>query len=371
MLKIQQHLRDGNPLDGLAAGLGIAVYRHPEHPLVGLKYQPHAPRVHPIVRECRGLVLEADSWEVVAKPFDRFFNAGEDPEGLAAFNWRRCWCQAKEDGALLIAYAYRGAWHVNTSGSFGLSRAGSSGRTWAELFWRATGLGPGRLDPLCTYVWELCSPHIQVVRAYPQTTAFLLSMFEAATCRELAVEDVDREAARLGVRRPESYRLGSMAEVAEFLAGKERDDPTFEGVILRDDAGLRLKVKSRTYLAAHHAQGAGLSFHPRRLVPLILSGEIDEVAAYYPEVREAADRLRRELEAAWGTLRAVWERTRLIEDQKEFAGAVLGATPFAGLLFALRKSHGRLRAEEQLSRLWRDSGDLIVKVLVERRGRGA
>jgi hypothetical protein len=369
VLRVQQYLGDGNPLDGLTAELGVGVYRHPHLPLIGLKYQAHSPKAHPIVRECRGLVLEDGSWDVVAKPFDRFFNAAEDPDALAAFRWSRCWCQSKEDGALAIAYAYRGAWHVNTSGSFGLAKVGFSGRTWTQLLREASGVEPARLDPARTYVFELCSPYTKVVRAYPRPVAYLLAMFDPATCRELPVEAADDEASRLGLRRPEQYRLSSMSEVAEFLAGKERDDPTFEGVILRDDAGLRLKVKTRTYLAAHHAEGPGNLFHPRRLAPLILSGEIDEVAAYHPEIREAAEAVRSRLEAAWETLRAVWERARHVEDQKEFARAVVGATPFSGLLFTLRKEHGPGGDEDRLRLLWRDSGDQIVRVLFDRADR--
>src|SRR4051812_48394081 len=106
MLKVQDYLRAGGTTDKLGE-LGIAAFRHPQLPLVGLKYQAHAPRFHPLVRECRGLVLEDGSWQVVAKPFHRFHNAGEDPDAFAAFGWDGCSCQAKEDGSLVIVYHYR------------------------------------------------------------------------------------------------------------------------------------------------------------------------------------------------------------------------------------------------------------------------
>lgn len=369
MLQVQQYLQDGNPLDALSGALAISTYRHPALPLVGLKYQSHAPKAHPIFRECRGLVLEADSWRVVAKPFDRFFNAGEAPEAVAAFNWNRCWCQSKEDGTLLIVFAYKGSWHINTSGSFGLAKAAFSGRTWSQLFHEASGLDLARLDPHRTYLFELCSPFTQVVRPYAQPVAFLLSAFDPATCRELPVAEVDAEAACLRLRRPEQYPFSSMADVTRFLSKKEHDDPTFEGVILRDDADLRLKIKTRTYLAAHRAEGSGNLFHPRRLVPLILTGEIDEVLAYYPELRDTAEAFGAELDAAWETLRSTWEQARHIEDQKAFARAIVEATPFASLLFALRKANGLRQPPDGLEQLWRESSDLIVKVLFDRASR--
>lgn len=369
MLKVQDYLRSGHSVEGLDAEFGIAAFRHPQWPLVGLKYRPHAPRFHPLVRECRGLVLEYGSWEVVAKPFDRFHNAGEDPDAFAAFNWPRSSCHAKEDGSLVIVYPYRGAWLVNSSGGFGHQRASFSRRTWTQLFWEASSLDVARLDPRFTYLFELCSPYTKVVRPYPQPTAFLLSMFETATCREWPVEAVDEEAARLPARRPERYSLRSMGEVATFLEEKEAADPTFEGVIIRDDTGLRFKIKTRTYLAVHHAEGMGNLFHPARLVPLALAGEIDEVIAYNPEIRPVAEGVKSDLEAAWEELRRVWERAWRIDDQKEFARTIIGATPFTGLLFALRKKHGAGQSEALLRRLWEESSDLIAKMLYERSAR--
>jgi hypothetical protein len=204
------------------------------------------------------------------------------------------------------------------------------------------------------------------VRPYPQPTAFLLSMFETASCRESPIEFVDEEATRLTVRRPEIFSLRSMGEITAFLAEKEVSDPTFEGVIIRDDADRRFKIKSRTYLAAQHAGGPGNLFNPSRLVPLVLAGEIDEVVAYNPEIRPVVEGVKADLEAAWERLRLVWEQYWRLEDQKSFARAIAGATPFTGLLFALRKDRGPHQSEAQLRQLWERSGDLIAKMLYER-----
>jgi hypothetical protein len=335
MLNVQAYLRGGKPASLLSSELGIGVFAHPTLPLVGLRYEGHAPKDHPIVRECRGLVLEAETWDVVAKPFDRFYNAGEAPEAFASFRWDRSTCQAKEDGSLVIVYWYRGAWHANTSRSFGLERIVPARMTWAELFWRASGLDAAKLDPSYTHVFELCSPYNQVVRPYTKPTVFLLALFDPRTFRELPGEAVDAEAARLNATRPESFALRSPDQVAAFLEEKERLDPTFEGVIIRDDTNLRFKIKTRTYLAAHHAEGGNL-LHPRRLIPLILAGEKDEAVAYFPGLKEVADRVEAGLDVEWNKLRDLWQSTWRIEDQGDFARAIVGKTPFAGLLFTLR-----------------------------------
>ena len=366
MLKIQDYLRGDGSVEALTAELGIGVYRHPSLPLIGFKYQSHAPKAHPLVREARGLVLEEGSWEVVAKPFDRFFNAGEGVDDLANFNWSRCSCQAKEDGALTIVYPYRGEWHVNSSGGFGHGIVSFARMSWTQLFWATTGLDPSRFDGRYTYIFELCSPYTKIVRLYPSPTFYLLSMFETATCRELSHEAVDEEAARIGLARPELFPCASMGEVAAFLLEKERDDPTFEGVVIRDDRDLRFKIKTKTYLAAHHADDGGNLFHPRRLVPLILADEADELVAYHPELRETVARVKERLDRAWDEVRAAWEENWRIEDQRDFATAIIRATPFSGLLFALRKELGARQSVEDVRRHWCANAESIVKILFER-----
>jgi tRNA splicing ligase len=96
MLALQEFLH-AKGIDKLQSKLKINVYRHPTLPLVGFKYnQIDSPRTHPVVRECRGIVLEDKTWKLVAKPFNRFFNVGEVPDEFAEFNWGRFTCVNKE-----------------------------------------------------------------------------------------------------------------------------------------------------------------------------------------------------------------------------------------------------------------------------------
>jgi hypothetical protein len=67
-------------LDALAERFAIRARRHGAFPhLVQLKYsQVFSPMSEPIVRECRGLIVdESDGWRVVCRAYDKFFNLGE------------------------------------------------------------------------------------------------------------------------------------------------------------------------------------------------------------------------------------------------------------------------------------------------------
>lgn len=364
MLNVQKHLLDGNTVDSLTDSHGIRVYRHPELPLVGLKYsQIDSSKYDPIVRECRGLVLEDKTWKVVAKPFHRFYNVGEDVDAFKAFNWDDFDCTTKEDGSLILLFHYEGDWHVNTSGSFGYGDVGFSGKSWRDLFWQTSGIRPWRLGKSLTYIFELCSTHNKVVRIYPKPTVYLLGATRPSGCAELGPLDVDIEAAIIGCPRPERHRFKSMAEITAFLEAKAETDMTFEGVVLRDSNGVRFKAKSKSYVALHHLHDNGNIFNPKRLVPLVLAGDRDEVVAYFPEVTEAIDKVAAEIEQAWLEVLNLWWATWRIESQKEFALRVVGATPYSGLLFTLRKRHGMDQTADLLAALWRESGDTIIKHL--------
>ena len=101
----------------------------------------------------------------------------------------------------------------------------------------------------------------------------------------------------------------------------------------------------------------------RRRIPLILAGEKDEAVAYFPGLKEVADRVEAGLDVEWNKIRDLWQSTWRIEDQGDFARAIVGNTPFAGLLFSLRRSRGVDQGEDDLRRLWLENGELIAKTL--------
>lgn len=68
MLKLQRFLLDGGSLADLENNLHLHLHHHPTLPLVGFTYdQLDSPKLDPIVREARGILLEKDSWELIAK----------------------------------------------------------------------------------------------------------------------------------------------------------------------------------------------------------------------------------------------------------------------------------------------------------------
>lgn len=364
MLNIQKWFLDGKTASELVP-LGIYPYEHPSLPLIGFKYdQIEAQKTLGIVKECRGIVLEKGTWSVVAKPFGRFFNAGEDQEEFKKFNWNDFVCNTKEDGSLGIVYHYNGEWHFNTSGSFGLGEICSFiKKSWREVFWETFPGDKTKLNPSYTYLFELCTPYNKIIRAYPKPQVFLLGVFDRNTCQEFSCAEEDALAKEIGLQRPVQYHFRSMAEITSFLQEKQLADKTFEGVIIRDDKNLRFKIKTETYLALHHLKDNGNIFNPSRLVPLLLNEGKDEILAYFPEVKETMLQVEDTLTKEWNKLQAIWEQHHQIADQKAFALAIKDKTCFTGMLFTIRKQHGEKQTLKHLKDIWRQSADYIVKYL--------
>ena len=365
MLAVQKYLHSGKTFADLRAELGIRSLHHETLPLVILNYdQIDSPKAHPVVRECRALVLHAQSYELVARGFPRFFNWGELAEEMKRFDFSDFTAHTKEDGSLVLLYRFAGAWQVSTRGSFARDTFRDSTLTWRDGIVQALRLGAlaelqGRLDEALCYVCEFCSPYNTVVRRYPEPVLYLLSAYRGA--EELAPEEVDALAGDL-FRRPARYVFHGIEEVREFLKRQSAADPTFEGVVLRDRHGQRWKIKSPTYLGLHQMT-LGDACGPRQLMPFILAGEEGELLTYYPQFADAYCECRAQVDAALARLEEVWQASRGIAGQKEFAQAIAGKTPFTGLLFALRKAHGSEATREQLRQMWRGSGEMILRVL--------
>ncbi|MCH2201468.1 MAG: hypothetical protein MK102_05840 [Fuerstiella sp.] len=372
MLEVQKFLRKQS-FDDLTSQLGIKVHRHATLPLAILNYdQIESPKTHPVVCECRGLVLHMKTMEVVARSFPRFFNWGEVAEEMDNFNFSDFTVQSKEDGSLVLLYQFEGSWRANTRGSFAEDNMPFQRFTWSDGICQALGvktldvLNPV-LDPQFSYVCEFVSPWNRIVRKYDKPMLYLLTAFNRKTSKELTLTECDHFARAADMQRPTLYEFTGVDEIQVFLRKQEDDDPTYEGVVICDNDHRRWKIKNPAYLGLHRMKGEELNLYdPRRLLHFVLEGEEDELLTYFPEVRERFFELRGIVTEAYGQVLEAWIDHTNITDRKSFALAV-GKRPFHGLLFQLRdrQDRGEPVTSAVVQKLWRDSGDLILRTLLQ------
>jgi hypothetical protein len=365
MLPVQIYLHSGKSFADLEIEFYIKPTFHPTLPLVILNYsQIDSPKTNNIVRNCRGLVLNTTTYDIVARSFDRFFNWGEVQTEMGDFDFSDFSTKSKEDGSLVLLYRFEGKWYANTRGSFGTDPIQSNGITWQQAICQAMNIPDLQyLDRFLfsnvTYVCEFCSGLNKIVRRYPYPVLYLLTGFYGK--RELdestlfASMTIDGRAL---FKWPLTYNFKSIKQIEDFLKLQETDDPTFEGVVISDRLGHRWKIKSATYLSLHRLRGnADNLFNPKHLIPFILSGETSELLTYFPEVKVTLHDVHQKVNAAYSTMMGVWTVAKDIESQKDFALAIVGKTPFTGILFTARKNKVSPRD------VWRNSADIILNTL--------
>jgi hypothetical protein len=278
---VQEYLKTKS-LEDLTAELGIQVRRHTKYPnLVGLCYwNVTSPHYHPIVTECRGLILdEANDWNVVAYPFDRFYNYGE-VYAEDDIDFDNSYAYKKLDGSLIIMYHYNNEWLVGTTGS---PDAGGTILDWditfSELAWNVFNEEHYKLDDLdvnYTYMFELCTPFNKVVVPHSSNSLTLIGVRNRTTLREESIWQPKFNKLKL----VESLEYGlTIDEVTDELV--KLDGLHNEGyVIVEWFTFKRVKLKHDDYVKLHRIK---FNTTKRDIIELVRTGEGNEFISYFPE----------------------------------------------------------------------------------------
>jgi hypothetical protein len=103
-----------------------------------------------------------------------------------------------------------------------------------------------------------------------------------------------------------TYALGSLAEMLAFV--NEQCPTAFEGIVARDRAYRRVKVKNASYLAYNRIVGAAAN-SPRALLEVILHGQHDDVFPILrPDLRATGERYLASYRVLAGRMDADYER---------------------------------------------------------------
>lgn len=199
----------------------------------------------------RGLILDAVTGDIVARPFDKFFNWGE---GGRTTDAPLVNVSEKMDGSLGIAYFDKGQWQVATRGSFDSEQA-----QWATR-WLRNKIGKQweiQLDTLgATMLFEIIYPENRVVVDYGSLSEMLLLAVREGEGEYWTPEQVDRLSHEYGLWRPLSREIQDVAKLTELCATL---DANREGFVAEFADGQRFKFKGNAYIELHRLI-TGLTF---------------------------------------------------------------------------------------------------------------
>lgn len=365
MLPVQKYLQDArHNLETLNRDYGIDYKVYPDENCVILTYSMfESPKEDPIVMDCRGLILRLDNpaFDILCKPFTRFFNWGECPELQKGFDFSRAIVMEKVDGSL-VSFWWNPAqnnWCCSTR-----SMAFAEGKTTADIsesfkdaIMKAVGGTQEEINQFFefqkgyTFTFEFTSPENRVIKNYgPEYKLTFLACHNNETGEYMensfdhfmwlldnaAERHPDNNAFR-GVRFPKFYPLADLQAVKEYI---KKLGPTDEGFVCYDYwSKIRVKVKNPSYLElASIRVNGGLT--ERSIINMITTGNIDEYLSYFPEDAYLAVPYIKSWERAITEIRKTFNSLQDMpietpEERKAFALAIKDY-PFSKVLFNLK-----------------------------------
>ena len=297
MLKVQEYLQT-HTLDELHTEYGIEYSEYQN--LICLSYsQIDSPKFNPIVSECRGIVLELNTWKCISYPFHRFYNFGENPS-QEHFNFQRAIGMQKLDGSLIQYFNYNGKWlYATRSVIENDSKINLSNKTFKELFYKTLeqyGDVTNKLNPYYSYYFELTALENRVVTIYPRPELHLIMVRNMSNLKELSLKDLYIESDNIGIELPGIVKFDSIEELVKMANSLHTLEEGFVAVNysrLYDGMNYeRVKVKNTSYVNIAHLKDSAARSQ-RSLVSLVYDGEESEFLIYFPEYQKIVDDIKK------------------------------------------------------------------------------
>lgn len=275
---------------------------HPEYPYRIYKYSiltQYRKDWDEVTMAARGLIVNHETGEIVARPFEKFFNHNEGltPEEDLTGPFR---VAEKMDGSLGILYAAPdGELEITTSGGFSAVQA----KVASEIY-QAKYNGNWEPNPELTYMYEIIYPSNRIVVDYhEERDIYLLGAVNKGTGRSVPLEEITEWKWK---RAKEYDNFDNLTAVVNA------PDPGIkeEGYVVHFlNSDRRIKFKHQEYLQVHRI---ATGVNSRRIHDLLASGMGDQIDDFRKNVPEEfivyVDDTRADLENQFNTLKSNYEQ---------------------------------------------------------------
>lgn len=218
----------------------------------------------------RGLILNRNTGEVVARPFRKFFNYGQRLPMPGSFIME---VTEKVDGSLGILYRHKGQFRISTKGEFQSEQA-----IWATEYLNKHH-DISTLADNYTLLFEIIYPKNRIVVDYGDFESLvLIGARDRIFGQELYYSELQDIANRYGFVQPKTYpsftKIDQLLEEARTISYNE------EGWVIRYSDNERFKVKGDAYLALFRALNYATKKHA---IEAIRDGHFDAILKEMPD----------------------------------------------------------------------------------------
>ncbi|MEI5906870.1 RNA ligase [Bacillus spongiae] len=192
---------------------------------------------------CRGLIIDEITGEIVARPFPKFFNFGEFPEYEIDIPFEETpEFTIKLDGSLGISYKVNGKIYWATRGSFESDQAKAAQTIWNNKYSHVN------IPNEITLLVEIIDPVTKVVVDYSGLSdLIIIGAVNRFTGEDYSYSELVQLSHSLGMNVTEQKLL----TIEEAVNLKQTIDFNQEGWVLRWSNGKRIKIKGDQYMEIH------------------------------------------------------------------------------------------------------------------------
>jgi hypothetical protein len=313
----QSYLRSGKSLSQFESEHGIAGKTDGNH--IILDYDQFTVNWNePYGYVCRGLIVDANTFDVIAFGLPKFHNLGE--HHASNIDWASARVFEKIDGTMVNRWWSPHTQRFEYTTRFCLPaqldaiKVNSGVMYWSDMIRQCmASVSPEMLASQSkkeTWTFEACSFHNMVVVRHSGFFAKLLAVRDIETMQEQSV--ADRESA------PKHYSFSNSEEVSAFA--NQYPAVEAEGFVVVDGNFSRIKIKSDQYVALHRLKDGLQGIN--NLVLLAKGNDYEEITSHFPEYKKDLDAAASIINDIISEHEAVYQASNSIANQKEFAIAI-------------------------------------------------
>ena len=239
-------------------------------------------------RECRGIIFDTATGDIIRRPFHKFFNVNEREETqdyvVDLSQDHRIF--EKLDGSMIAPFVVNGEMIWGTK--MGATDVAKPVEEFVEARSHYRIFAKFLISRGYTPIFEWCSRKQRIVLDYQEDQLILTAIRSLYDGRYVSRDLMVMHAKEYGIPVVRTWACQymdnkTMKSFASYVSGLE----DLEGYVVRFDDGHMLKLKCDWYLQIHKAKEAILQ--DRNIVELILDDKLDDIKAHLPA--EDRDRL--------------------------------------------------------------------------------
>jgi len=264
------------------------------------KWDYEDPHASSIRRECRGLIFDTATGNLISRPYHKFFNAGEKEETqLNKINlYEPHVVLEKLDGSMIRPIPTPDGFVLATKA--GVTDIAQQAEEFIADKPEYTEFIQAMFDGGMTCIFEWCSRKNRIVIDYPEDQLILTAIRNTTKGTYLPYFNMVELAEHWNIPLVKAVD-GLAVQNIELFVKQVREWDDGEGVVLRFGTGHMIKVKADDYVLRHKSKDA--IGQEKNVLQTILEGSVDDLVPLLTP--EDAERLQRFQNAFWASVEDV------------------------------------------------------------------